>query len=839
MVRFYWHWDLNEYDYSWRVIIFFVAVPICMFIISPLIYYWTHYFWQYRDTFVFRKRFPHLVLAINGIIFIQALIREPLVYFAWAEAFMSRGGFIFCSILEGSLYSYTGHSVIQLLWMRFYLMYFQFRVSHAMRDAQWKQCINENQVKQNWYISNQSTYGNQYYILKRLLVSIFCTGSFTLVFLLQARFNSSGWLPLSYWMFGDGCLYMPFLLGILYCYYLLWKNTPHWSDHIFIKDEMLWQTVLWSIGLVIYTLFASTFTILEMFSIDFNSSFYVKTVGSHTIGAIFFPIVAYGNSWWVIKRCGIFRLKKMGLNGKKDHIKVLEAKYNVKNKKVLRIGTITTTGSILEMTKNDNDNLSKDSGKSLTIDIGAMSSEMKDYGLEFEHLTLRKILYDFELFSGLMHHLCKSFAHETLLSFVEFHQFKRFLLLIDLNLRNEFKTNVFINFDDYNFKNNNDKNDIDDDKQATNNEDKFRQLSSSLKAKQDKKRKDIRVVKNNVHLIQLCMGKHEIPVSSTIVKAYHQLTQDTPILKYQTSNPKVDSNSNRNNNKNNDNTNGDDLLNMSLYKRTDSIRINNNADLTTTNTTNTTTNMQVQLNDQNLNVKPNLGVGLPSIESVTQYDDNDCDGENGGAFTPPVGVGTKDYETEIPSNWECNNNNNNNNSGKEFDSDTDMQNKNTNKNKNKSNDKPKDEMKKVEEGKEDNCNNEKLNVSLDLKDSNYFRWNNEWKNKENWEKERERQKIIFYQCKLIAYKLYKKYCSAGSEYEINIPWAFRKSFQGKNLDDEQLFLNDEFENSTIKTMSDLFEIFDDCIMEMWGLLADVVTVYIESDSFKTINSSKR
>ena len=122
------------------------------------------------------------------------------------------------------------HAILYLMVLRFWLMFFDVQWTIATLDKEWTVFLDPNVAKKNWYFSNLETYGNWQWLLPRLilfyLISISISITMNVCILLQ-------YINIGFYAINMLLILIPIVINIV-----IYTKTPTFYDHYYMRDEM-------------------------------------------------------------------------------------------------------------------------------------------------------------------------------------------------------------------------------------------------------------------------------------------------------------------------------------------------------------------------------------------------------------------------------------------------------------------------------------------------------------------------------------------------------------------------------------------------------------------------
>eukprot|EP01084_Bolivina_argentea_P096300 173131_1 len=448
-------------------ILFYVTSILCIFIITPILIYFTFRFNQYKNTIVVRKRYPNIIIIILTLLIINICIRIPLTILIVTPTnlFITILRSDVTIFIESFLNIYLTHAVIILIALRFWMIFYKLNYAYSSSTSEWKTVINPLISTNNWFLQpkNKSTFGNAKSMFCRYFLPFYIIYGTIDFFLLSAnRWSILFEFHLSYFQLIDSLYY---LLVMIFCVYL-YKQTPNWNDHCYIRQEMKLASLLWLICLIVFIINSIIFLIFELISYkkyNINTNEYIQSIITIYISLIFFTLnglilTAYPINKISIKPSDLTRASspdQIEMIIRKNNININKTNNNhTKSVRCRALSEPTHNISIINKPKKNTNKVLKNGAihskddEIITIlhskhsfqESDSKQSEIKNlFGTNEYDLNriLSDVLSSSILFDRFMNYLSRSFSTESLLSFIEFYQFKQFIIL---QFENEFNS---------------------------------------------------------------------------------------------------------------------------------------------------------------------------------------------------------------------------------------------------------------------------------------------------------------------------------------------------------------------------------------------------------------
>eukprot|EP01084_Bolivina_argentea_P003639 6842_1 len=352
-----------------------IGLILHWFIYLPLMVYYFKQFYDARNQIVIQKRHLKICYITFFVLFISIMIDRTSWWLFISKLYEPA---IWIMLIT---YPTVTLGIHYCMLFRFWMVKFDFEYSFVSSNIQWQKIINpkfvtEHQLKQNWWIINRNTYGNEIWLGKRFFIP--CVIIFTISYIT--------------W----GFAYIGFYGEII----------PSMVDLLFIAIPTILCVILYYKTPVI------------------NDSFLIKAEMKRIFIAYFFLILSY-SSWWILKvifgilwwelpeaftiafsHLCIFMIMTSWIIKKANQNQLLYV--HIRNGSTTE--TCSTDGVMHHMSTGNNDAKS---------DI-KMNIRVKP---DSNHVTLEQILSNSFTISKFMNHVTSEWSIEVLVSFIEITQF--------------------------------------------------------------------------------------------------------------------------------------------------------------------------------------------------------------------------------------------------------------------------------------------------------------------------------------------------------------------------------------------------------------------------------
>eukprot|EP01084_Bolivina_argentea_P180523 311894_1 len=204
--------------------------------------YGVHALYSIRNLLIVQKRYPRLVFAEAISAMVLVIILPPYYnYYLQAITLESYVNYI------GIFITFPlNHFIANIEACRLWLMSFKLHYLHSSKNKQWISQIDQNFVETNWYLQNQHKYGNPYYIIPRIMV--YCVFAATISTLSMFYFQKN---HLFIFELVDSMLLSVPLGLTLYCMYKCPKHSEL-NDNLLFHYEFTATAIIYTICFVDY-----------------------------------------------------------------------------------------------------------------------------------------------------------------------------------------------------------------------------------------------------------------------------------------------------------------------------------------------------------------------------------------------------------------------------------------------------------------------------------------------------------------------------------------------------------------------------------------------------------
>eukprot|EP01084_Bolivina_argentea_P239965 403218_1 len=230
---------MAQSDILLGIILIFVS-----YILVIILIYGCYQFNSIQSLLIVQKRYPKLVLLEA----LTAIIYMGIGYPIWINGTYKMTSFGTPSteyFIHHKLWLITIpviHLIILTEAARLWLVSFDLHYLHSSKNEQWKSIIQHSFAQKDWYLTNRNKYGNQKYIITRVLLYYI----FVIVFVL-----CSWMLNPSIAGFLDGIFYFVPIIVVLYTYYKCRKYNELYDNFLFYYEFRV-TAIIWLLCFINY-----------------------------------------------------------------------------------------------------------------------------------------------------------------------------------------------------------------------------------------------------------------------------------------------------------------------------------------------------------------------------------------------------------------------------------------------------------------------------------------------------------------------------------------------------------------------------------------------------------
>eukprot|EP01084_Bolivina_argentea_P211738 360103_1 len=180
---------------------------------------------------IVQKRYPTLVFAETAVVLLLLFISVPI--WLYGDLLSSKQWFVPMQPVSNLIY--------YLKATRLYLIAFDLHHLHSSKNQQWKCQIDECFAEKDWYLSNKHKYGNQKYVITRVIIFY----SLSIITLLIAGIFSSRTTIQTL----NGIYYLIPVVFAMYIYYKC-RAYKKLNDNFLFFYEFKASIAIWFVGLI-------------------------------------------------------------------------------------------------------------------------------------------------------------------------------------------------------------------------------------------------------------------------------------------------------------------------------------------------------------------------------------------------------------------------------------------------------------------------------------------------------------------------------------------------------------------------------------------------------------
>ena len=206
-------------------------------IIIPVLMYFTFKYYKHRHAACMLPRRPMITIWMQILAILSCIHRIIRCTNAIYPSYQ------ILRILFVSTYPILNHYILWLACIKFWLYYYEIRFASFCHGNEWKSHINPHNVTYftNWYVLNRQTFGNQKYLLQRVLLIILipiCIATISPIFRYTAKYD----IFINLFLFS-----IPLSLIAI-----IWYKTPKYFDYFQVREECRMLVIIGSILIITF-----------------------------------------------------------------------------------------------------------------------------------------------------------------------------------------------------------------------------------------------------------------------------------------------------------------------------------------------------------------------------------------------------------------------------------------------------------------------------------------------------------------------------------------------------------------------------------------------------------
>ena len=269
-----------------------------------LLTYYLYKFYELRDKIIYIKRRGDIVIAYTLCMIVCFIFGWPfifIVHWDWnlVHPHKDNVSYVILSVLNDLLFNPFFNFTVFLTLIRYWLIYYDIKFSKCNLNLEWKQCISSNikvLSKEKWYIQHRSDYGNQSWLLKRLLIVPIISSLTTMTLALCWDF---GILNQQLWHWPNLFVFITTMILILWLSRKLFN--AKFDDNIHLYKEARMISFAWIISICLYAI-ASIITFITKERVLWI--LFLSTI-SGMVGGF---VTTFVSTWWVVRQ--VQRMKR-------------------------------------------------------------------------------------------------------------------------------------------------------------------------------------------------------------------------------------------------------------------------------------------------------------------------------------------------------------------------------------------------------------------------------------------------------------------------------------------------------------------------------------------------
>ena len=256
-------------------------------------------FYQRRHDLVMIKRRGDLVIKIVFLAVIVLAIGTPLLFHLhWPKQISSIApnpkstGFLVADLLNDLLFTAPGLLCIYLLFLRYWLMYYDIQFSNSCSNLKWKTCICQKSESEDlsiqrdkWFIAHKKNLGNGSFMYKVTLTIAIIVILINIIWSTLYLFEIVG---NSYYVLLNILILICMLITII----VLRKRITFFDDNIYLYKEFRMISIFWTVLLCLYMIAAVIRGVADN---------WVAFFAFYTVNTFSTFIMPFLSTFWVLK----------------------------------------------------------------------------------------------------------------------------------------------------------------------------------------------------------------------------------------------------------------------------------------------------------------------------------------------------------------------------------------------------------------------------------------------------------------------------------------------------------------------------------------------------------
>lgn len=182
---------------------------------------------------IIRKRYSSITkivvfLSIFLILIVLSLECALIIF----SSHISSSTYIILKICFSVLNTICFHGILYLMFLRFWLMYFDVQYTISTLDKEWVIHLDPNISKKDWYFNNIEKYGNYKWLIPRLSILYFISISISITINVLIL-HKNNIIPYYFYIINIILNLIPILINMY-----IYTKTPTFYDHYYMRDEM-------------------------------------------------------------------------------------------------------------------------------------------------------------------------------------------------------------------------------------------------------------------------------------------------------------------------------------------------------------------------------------------------------------------------------------------------------------------------------------------------------------------------------------------------------------------------------------------------------------------------
>jgi len=295
-------------------------------------------------------------------------------------------------IISSTLHPLIWYGLVFTILGRFWIIRYNIECVRAQCDNEWRSVINNEYMEENWFVRNKATFGNGKFIFSRFILPVYLVCAVGAIFvdfaldsgdsLGDSNHHAHTYEDYVHQFTIDSCVtILPYFFMAF-----LWSKTSDIGDTLWMRREQFFLFVIFMVGVFVNLVLGFCVVFLFRLRNDVEGVIHLALLESHVMAGVSFLII-------LIMTYGVLSQNNYSLRA---------------------------TSALQPFLREHVNNLNKQNSRL------SLTEQVSNSGLS--PVSLKTALSDHIMFYAFMNHLASEFSMESLLSVVEFVQYKAYIL---------------------------------------------------------------------------------------------------------------------------------------------------------------------------------------------------------------------------------------------------------------------------------------------------------------------------------------------------------------------------------------------------------------------------